>query len=74
MIYEIGPSRTSMVTYMFPLVGVLLGIIFLGEHLSWQVVVGGLLILAGIYIVNSKRVSNLLKPRVSSTLPGSINE
>lgn len=74
MIYEIGPSRTSMVTYMFPLVGVLLGIIFLGEKLSWQVVVGGLLILAGIYIVNSKRVSNLLKTRVSRTLPGSINE
>jgi len=74
MIYEIGPSRTSMVTYMFPLVGVLLGIIFLGEKLSWQVVVGGLLILAGIYIVNSKRVSNLLKPGVSRTLPGSIND
>lgn len=74
MIYEIGPSRTSMVTYMFPLVGVLLGIIFLGEQLSWQVIVGGLLILAGIYIVNSKRVSNLLKTRVSRTLPGSINE
>ena len=74
MIYEIGPSRTSMVTYMFPLVGVLLGILFLGEQLSWQVVVGGLLILAGIYIVNSKRVSNLLKPRVSRTLPGSIND
>ncbi len=74
MIYEIGPSRTSMVTYMFPLVGVLLGIIFLDEKISWQVVVGGLLILAGIYIVNSKRVSQLVKTRVSDTLPGSINE
>jgi len=74
MIYEIGPSRTSMVTYMFPLVGVLLGIIFLDEKLSWQVVVGGLLILAGIYIVNSKRVSQLLNPRAGELLPGSTNE
>ena len=31
MIYEIGPSRTSMVTYVFPLVGVLLGVIILKE-------------------------------------------
>lgn len=56
MIYEIGPSRASMMIYMFPLVGVLLGITFLGEQLTWQVVVGGLLILAGIYFVNSTGV------------------
>ncbi|MHC1782206.1 MAG: DMT family transporter [Anaerolineaceae bacterium] len=54
MIYEIGPSRASMMIYMFPLVGVILGIIFLGEKVSWQIMVGGLLILAGIYIVNVK--------------------
>jgi drug/metabolite transporter (DMT)-like permease len=67
MIYEIGPSRASMMIYMFPLVGVLLGIIFLGEKVSWQIIVGGLLILMGIYIVNSKRFSQLLKPRAGST-------
>jgi drug/metabolite transporter (DMT)-like permease len=67
MIYEIGPSRSSMMIYMFPLVGVLLGIIFLDEKVSWQIIVGGLLILIGIYIVNSKRVSQLLKPRAGNT-------
>ena len=70
MIYDIGPSRASMMIYMFPLVGVLLGITFLGEQLRWQVVVGGLLILAGIYFVNSKRVFQLMKPKVDDTLPG----
>jgi len=55
MIYEIGPSRASMMIYMFPLVGVLLGIAFLGERLNWQVVVGGLFILTGIYVVNSEQ-------------------
>jgi drug/metabolite transporter (DMT)-like permease len=74
LIYEIGPSRASMITYMFPLVGVILGIVFLGEKINWQVVVGGLLILAGIYIVNSKRVSQLVKSTARDALPGSINE
>jgi drug/metabolite transporter (DMT)-like permease len=60
MIYEIGPSRASTMIYMFPLVGVILGITFLGEKVSWQVVVGGIFILAGIYIVNSKRISQLV--------------
>jgi drug/metabolite transporter (DMT)-like permease len=63
MIYEIGPSRASMISYMFPLVGVILGIIFLGENVTWQIVVGGLLILTGISIVNSKPVSHLVKSR-----------
>lgn len=74
MIYDIGPSRTSMVTYMFPLVGVLLGIIFLNESLNWQIYIGGLLVLAGIYIVNSKRFSKLISAKAKVPQPGSINE
>lgn len=74
MIYDIGPSRTSMVTYMFPLVGVLLGIIFLGETMSWQIYVGGLLVLAGIYIVNSKSFSKLISAKANLPQPGSFNE
>ena len=74
MIYDIGPSRTSMVTYMFPLVGVLLGIIFLKETMTWQIYVGGLLVLAGIYIVNSKRFSKLISVKAKVPQPGSFNE
>jgi drug/metabolite transporter (DMT)-like permease len=74
MIYDIGPSRTSMVTYMFPLVGVLLGIIFLNETMSWQIYIGGLLVLAGIYIVNSKRFSKLILAKATKPQPGSVNE
>lgn len=57
MIYDIGPSRASMMIYMFPLVGVLLGIIFLDEEVTWQIVVGGSFILASIYLVNAKKIS-----------------
>lgn len=54
LIHEIGPTRSSMVTYLFPLGGVVLGVAFLGEHLSWQLVVGAALIISGILVVNRK--------------------
>jgi drug/metabolite transporter (DMT)-like permease len=52
LIHEIGPTRTSMVTYIFPLGGVILGVLFLGEQLTWQVAAGALLIIAGMAFVN----------------------
>jgi drug/metabolite transporter (DMT)-like permease len=54
LLHRIGPTRMSMVTYIPPLVGVLLGIIFLGETFHWQALAGALLILSGISIVNMK--------------------
>jgi drug/metabolite transporter (DMT)-like permease len=52
LLHEIGPTRTGMVTYIFPLGGVILGVIFLNEHLSWQLVIGALLIISSIVVVN----------------------
>jgi len=49
---RIGPTRMSMVTYIMPLVAVLLGMIFLGERFHWGAIFGALLILSGISIVN----------------------
>jgi drug/metabolite transporter (DMT)-like permease len=59
LLHEIGPTRTGMVTYIFPLGGVILGVIFLNEHLSWQLAVGALLIISSIVVVNwrPKRIS-----------------
>ena len=54
LIHEIGPTRASMVTYLFPVGGVILGVIFLNEHLSWQLVAGTLLIIASLAVVNWK--------------------
>jgi drug/metabolite transporter (DMT)-like permease len=54
LIHEIGPTRTSMVTYLFPVGGVILGVIFLNEHLSWQLVLGSLLVIASLVVVNWK--------------------
>jgi drug/metabolite transporter (DMT)-like permease len=52
LIHEIGPTRTSMVTYLFPLGGVILGVAFLNEELSWQLLVGGVLIIASLAVAN----------------------
>jgi drug/metabolite transporter (DMT)-like permease len=58
LIHEIGPTRTSLVTYLFPLGGVILGVIFLGEHLSWQLLAGSTLIVSSLAVVNWKPKKN----------------
>jgi drug/metabolite transporter (DMT)-like permease len=54
-----GPTRASLVTYIFPIVGVFLGIIFLNEQPSWNMIIGSLLVIGGIVVVN-------LKPRAKT--------
>lgn len=52
LIHEIGPTRTTMVTYLFPLGGVFLGVTFLNEELTWQLLVGGTLIVLSLIVAN----------------------
>jgi drug/metabolite transporter (DMT)-like permease len=52
LLSTIGPTRSTMVTYLFPVIGVVLGVIFLQEQLDWWLLVGGGLVLIGIIIVN----------------------
>ena len=64
LIHEIGPTRTTMVTYLFPLGGVLLGVLFLHEQLSWQLLAGGALIVGSLIVANMQS-----KPSATETLP-----
>ncbi len=52
LIHEIGPTRSTMVTYLFPLGGVILGVIFLHEQLTWQMLAGASLIIASLVVAN----------------------
>jgi len=54
LLHEVGPTRATMVTYLLPLGGVVLGVVFLNEELSWQLALGALLIFASILVVNWK--------------------
>lgn len=52
LIHEIGPTRTTMVTYLFPLGGVILGVAVLNEQLTWHVIAGAALIIVSLVVAN----------------------
>ncbi|QJU56154.1 DMT family transporter [Herbiconiux sp. SALV-R1] len=49
-----GPTATSTVTYLTPVVGVFLGIVLLGEALSWNAPLGALLVFLGILLAQGR--------------------
>lgn len=54
LLHSIGPTRTSMVTYTFPVVGVFLGYVFLDEVISTSMLLGGGLVIGSILLMNKK--------------------
>ena len=54
LVVILGATRTSMVTYVIPAVGLALGALVLGEALDLRLLLGALLIVGGIAIVNLK--------------------
>jgi drug/metabolite transporter (DMT)-like permease len=54
LIDRAGSAIASSVTYITPLVGVLLGLILLGEKISWHEPVGGLIVLLGAAITQGR--------------------
>jgi drug/metabolite transporter (DMT)-like permease len=55
IIADLGPTKASLVTYLIPVVAVVVGIAVLDEPFEWRIVVGGLVAVAGIAAVNRKR-------------------
>ncbi|WP_344311858.1 DMT family transporter [Agromyces terreus] len=49
-----GPTATSTVTYVTPIVGVALGFVLLGERFSWHEPIGALLVLLGILLAQGR--------------------
>ncbi len=52
LIAALGAARTSMVTYVIPVVGILLGTIVLHEQIDLRLLIGAILIVGSIAIVN----------------------
>ncbi|WP_353987162.1 DMT family transporter [Ruicaihuangia caeni] len=50
-----GATRASMVTYVAPVIGVALGVLVLGETLSWNEPLGAVLVLLGIVFAQRPR-------------------
>ncbi|WP_313226860.1 DMT family transporter [Stutzerimonas chloritidismutans] len=51
LLADIGPVKTLTVTFLIPLFGVLWGVIFLDEPLSWAYVQGGALIALALWLI-----------------------
>lgn len=56
IIKEAGSAIASTVTYLTPLVAVAMGLLFLGEPLTWNEPIGGLIVLAGAAISQNRLV------------------
>lgn len=54
-----NPSYISMVTYVIPIFGVILGVLVLGERLTWHALAGFALILLGVMVVNGLFANHL---------------
>jgi len=49
-----GPTAASTVTYITPVVGVALGVLVLGEHVSWHEPVGAVIVFLGILLAQNR--------------------
>jgi len=61
-------SLIAPMTLMAPLIGVMLGVVLLGDPVTWQLVVGGLLALAGVGVV-AARPARTVKPTTPMARP-----
>ena len=52
LIKDVGPVRALSVTFLIPVFGVALGVVFLDETVGWKTLAGGALVLLGTALVN----------------------
>jgi drug/metabolite transporter (DMT)-like permease len=61
----LGATAASTVTYLTPVVGVVLGVVVLGERISWNEPVGGLVVILGVALGQG-----LLRRGLTTSRPG----
>lgn len=66
----VGASAASMVTYLIPVFAVLVGVVVLGESLTWFQPLGALVVLVGVAISQGLRLPRRSHSPVSTTEPG----
>lgn len=64
-----GATRTALVAYIIPVVGVVLGFIVLQEPIDARIILGTALIIGGVALVNSRYGRQLVFGRIRSRLP-----
>jgi drug/metabolite transporter (DMT)-like permease len=54
IIRDSGATRASLVTYLVPVVAVVVGIVVLGETFEWRIVWGGALVIGGLVLLRER--------------------
>jgi drug/metabolite transporter (DMT)-like permease len=70
LIQDIGAAGAAAVDYVVPVFAVLFGVLLLGEALTWNIVVGGLVVLAGMALAEGRLSRLRVSDRRSSVPPG----
>ncbi len=65
LIHTLGPTRLSLITYVMPIVGIVLGVVVLSESIDVRTLLGTAIILGGVGLVNSGRRSRRIFGRSS---------
>lgn len=60
LLKEVSPEKVATSTYVNPIIALILGWWVLNEHISLQSIIAAVVLLTGVYFINTKR---LLKPR-----------
>ena len=60
LLKEVSPEKVATSTYVNPVIALILGWWVLNEHISLQSIIAAVVLLTGVYFINTKRV---LKPR-----------
>jgi drug/metabolite transporter (DMT)-like permease len=73
LLHSVGPVRLSTGAYLIALIGVVLGVLFLGERLDWRLAVGGGLVIVGVLIVNTRSgAERRFEPKESVARPDAV--
>ena len=57
LVHNMDVTKSMLISLVTPVVAVVLGMVVLGEELSWRTIVGGLMIMAGIGLIVVRKVS-----------------
>jgi drug/metabolite transporter (DMT)-like permease len=69
LIHDIGATSASAVNYLVPVSAVLVGVVLLGESLTWNLLAGGLVVLAGMAYAEKRLTRPRREPPVPTQVP-----
>jgi drug/metabolite transporter (DMT)-like permease len=52
---RVSPSTVAVYVYLQPLIGFLLAVVFLGEHIGASFIIAAILVFAGVFLVTWRR-------------------